>query len=317
MKKSKKIAIYLPYNDEKKSRKEGFLSKKEVEDVEIFLRKSKELDFFGNVDFKNVRAVDNTFSCGDVQLEKIDLFFWYAPGIKKVLDELKALAQITKVSKSPQSLELVADKFLSHSILKANGLPVPEFAVVGFDDLDLLSKIIKKWKTVLIKPRLGSFGRGIIKVSDFETLRDIAGILKVEHKQENIFIEKFYQNDNAKWISTTIINGKVAYGYRKSKEKFSGWKVYDINRNGGGAYYVDPEPVKEMAEKAARILDTSIVGFDFIKTKEGYKLVDENNFPGFYKEAFAEAGKNVSELITELILLKSKNESVRSCNIFS
>jgi glutathione synthase/RimK-type ligase-like ATP-grasp enzyme len=154
-----------------------------------------------------------------------------------------------------------------------------------------MKKLIRRWKVVLVKPRLGNFGRGIIKVSDFETLRDIAGYLKMEHKQKSIFIERFYENDMSQWISTTIIGGKIVYGYRKESKKFAGWKVYDINTKGGDAYYVDPSPVKIIAEKAAKILDQSIVGFDFIKTSEGYKIVDENNFPGFYPDAFAAAKK--------------------------
>lgn len=301
MTKIRKVAIYLPYY-QKGQKKKGFLTKEEVGRVEKILKDSSSINFLGNVDFKKVKMAGKNFICKGINLKNSDLFFWYAPGMRKQLNELKALAKTVKVIKSPKSFSIAADKFLAHSLLKKGGLPVAEFALVDYDDLSGMQKLIKEWKTILVKPQRGSFGRGIIKIHDFETFRDIAGYLKMEHKQNKIFVERFYKNDISEWISTTIINGEVAYGYRKKKEKFAGWKVYDIKAKGGDAYYVDPAPVKKFAEKAAKILDSSIIGFDFIKTRSGYKIVDENNFPGFYPEAFAAAKKDVSVLISDLIL---------------
>lgn len=304
--KNKKVAIFLPSIDPNSKKKSGFLSKEEVLEVENKLKQNSEIEFLGNVNFNNVKVLDTDFWCDNVNLSNCDLFFWYGPGMKKNMDEVKALSVVTKVLKSPESLDLVDDKFKAHVALKKQGLPVVEFALISYNDLETMKKIMDDWKTVVVKPRFGSFGRGIIKVNDFETLRDIAGMLRMEHGQGKIFVERFYENDKLAWMSTAIINGKVVYGYRKKEEKFAGWKVYDINAKGGGAYYVDPAPVKEFAEKAAGILDKSIVGFDFIKTSDGYRIVDENNFPGFYPGAFKDAGVKVSDLIAEMIFEQIK-----------
>jgi len=301
MKKVKKVVICLPFC-QKNSKKKGILSANEIKEIERMLGEDKSIKYLGNVDLEKLRISGNKFSCNGTDLAKVDLFFWYDLGVRKFLGDLKKLPKNVKVLKNPKSFEIVADKFLAHSLLKRNGLPVADFALIDYNDLPRMRKIIRRWKTILIKPRLGNFGRGIIKVCEFETFRDIAGYLKMEHKQKDIFIERFYENDIDKWISTTVINGEVVYGYRKKKEKFAGWKVYDIKAKGGGAYYIDPAPVKKFAEKAAKLLDRSIVGFDFIKTREGYKIVDENNFPGFYPDAFREAGKDVSILIADLII---------------
>jgi glutathione synthase/RimK-type ligase-like ATP-grasp enzyme len=302
MKKNKKIAIYIPASKKNSKKKEGFLKLEAVHKIETILKKNLDIDFLGNVDFKEINASENKFIFKKVDLKKVDLFFWYAPGMKKYLPALKQLAKLTKVQKSPKSFETVSDKYLSHTILKKNGLPVAEFDRVRFDDIAKMKKLIKKWKIILIKPEKGSFGRGIIRVIDFETFRDICGYLKITHKQDEVFVERFYENDISQWISTTIIGTEVAYGYRKKKEKFAEWKVYDINAMGGGAFYVDPAPVQKFAKKAAHILDKSIVGFDFIKTREGYRIVDENNFPGFYPKAFRDARKDPAKLITDLIV---------------
>ena len=302
MKKVKKVAIYLPYYEKSAKKKRGFLTRTEVKKVETILKANPEIKFLGNVNFKSIEVNNGKFFCGNIDLGRADLFFWYAPGMRKFSKELRALSKTTKIIKSPKSYEVVADKFLAHSILKKKGSPVADFALLNYDDLKRMRGLVKKWKILLIKHVRGSFGRGIIRVRDFETLRDIAGYLKMEHGQEKIYVERFYKNDTGNWISTTLIGGKVVYGYRKKKKKFAGWKVYDIRARGGDAYYADPAPVKKYAEKAARVLDKSIVGFDFIKTREGYKIVDENNFPGFYPEVFKASRKDVSELIANLIL---------------
>lgn len=301
----KKVAICLPHNIENTGKREGFLSQEETAKVEELLTLSPEIDFLGNLDLGQLQIVDNLFICQGVVLNDLDIFFNYSPKTRKYLDELKALSKITKVLKSPDSYETVADKFLSHSLLKKNGLPVSEFALLDYADTASMERIMREWKTVLVKPRLGNFGGGIIKVGDFETLRDIAGLL-AEHKVKKIFLEKYYENSLEDWISSTLVGGKVIYGYRKKAKKYAGWKVFDIGKSGGSAYYVDPEPIREIAEKAASVLDKSIVGFDFIKTEEGYKIVDENNFPGFYKEAFEDSGNDLAKLIFDLIVSNIK-----------
>lgn len=298
---SKKIALFLPSNTKSAGGIKGILSNEETKRLRTTLSKKFNVQMLEISDLHNIFIKNNDFSCNSIDLGKVDLFYWHALGMEKYQTELEALSQKITVLKSPTSFRTVADKFLSHSALRVHGLPVADFALLNYNDLVEMQNIIKKWHTVLIKPRLGNFGRGIIKVSDFETLRDIAGYLKMEHGQNNIFIERFYDNDASKWISTTVIGEKVAYGYRKKRSKFAGWKVYDIKAKGGDAYYADPSPVKQFAEKAAGILDRSIVGFDFIKTKDGYKIVDENNFPGFYPEAFRVARKDPAEMIAEMI----------------
>lgn len=298
----KKVAIFAPAIDRILGKKTGLLREEEVISLEKKLAANPSIDFLGNVDFSNIEIKNDNFTIGDLNLAKLDLFFWFAPGMKKNLPVLMALNNYTKVIKSPTSFLITGDKFLSHSLLKSAGLPVADFSLISCDDLDSIKKILSEWKTIILKPRRGSFGRGIIKIENFETLRDIAGILKIEHKQKEIFVERFYENSPSEWTSTTIINGKVAYGYRKKLEKFADWKVYDPRAIGGDAFWVDPEPVKELAEKAAAVLDKSIIGFDFIKTQEGYKIVDENNFPGFYPECFKKSGKSEADFLHDLII---------------
>lgn len=299
---NKKVIISVPSKEDGRA-KGGILDKVDVIKIEELLKKDPKIDFQGNVDLAKVKVCNNNFSCDGLALEDADLFFWYTSNrfIKNFLDILKALSNLTKVTKDPNSFGIIQDKFMAHSLLKKAGLPVPEFALVKFDDQRTMKKIASEWKELLIKPRLGDFGNGIIKIDSFELLRDVAGILKTEHNQKQVFVEKFYPNDMNKWISATIFSNEIAYGYRKISDKIADWKVFDIKRRSGGAFYVDPKPIEKTAKKAASLFGNCIIGFDFIKTPQGYKIVDENNSPGIYLEAFKQAEKDVSSLVFKVI----------------
>ncbi|MDZ7611587.1 MAG: hypothetical protein U5L10_02390 [Candidatus Moranbacteria bacterium] len=292
----KNVLISVPVKGEG-----GFLEETAVGRLEQLLSESGDINFLGNINLKDCTLRNGEiFKKGEL-IKKPDLIFWYGKGMLKYWNLLKALSLESRVIKNPDSSKIVSSKFLAHSLLKKHGLPVADFALVDYLDFDSMKKILKEWGAVLIKPQDGSFGRGIIKVEDFEIFRDIAGMLKLENKQQKILVEKFYPNKAKDWISTTVIGGEVVYGYRKNEEKFENWKVFDPIAKGGNAHYVDPAPVRKLAEKAAGCLGAEIVGFDFIKTEKGYILVDENNFPGLYDEAFSAVNKSPEKLMCKMI----------------
>jgi hypothetical protein len=105
-----------------------------------------------------------------------------------------------------------------------------------------------------------------------------------------VLLEEFEDHDIRKWTAAVVINGKVAFGYRKRAERIvDGWKVYDAEQLGGAADYA---PVADIVGRAAAILEADIIGFDFIysKRRRGYPVVDENTYPGLYPHCFEKAG---------------------------
>jgi hypothetical protein len=89
MAKTKKVAIYLPFYQDKPKKGLRLLSKDEVRKIEKNLKASRDIEYLGNVDFRKVKVSRNKFICNNVNLEKVDLFFWYALGMRKRLDYLK------------------------------------------------------------------------------------------------------------------------------------------------------------------------------------------------------------------------------------
>ena len=155
----------------------GFFDKNVVNEIEKELQEDTTIEFMGNINLEEDSFIDDDIVCGDINILQCNLFFWYAKGMKKYEDILYAISSHVKTIKNPKSLLIVGDKFKAYTILNSAGLDVSQYALIKYDDLNSMQNILDDWKTVLIKPRGGSYGRGIIKVDGFELLRDIAGML--------------------------------------------------------------------------------------------------------------------------------------------
>ncbi|MCF7860728.1 hypothetical protein K9M79_00660 [Candidatus Woesearchaeota archaeon] len=262
------------------------------------------------VDFRQAVIVSGKAYLGDNCLNDYDVFFWYGEIDRRTtghcLEVLDAMVDDTYVISNPNAMRAGLDKALAHHALHRAGVPVADYAVFKNDrsSYEHIAKLMDEWGPVLIKPRLGAFGHGIIKVDDHGTLRDVVGytrtigngMLNASGGGDSIFVERFYENDPANWTSTTIIGDTLTYGYRKQLEKFvDGWKVFDEGGIGGCVDFVVPtNEQRNIAFAAQRALALDVVGFDMIKSKHDgrYIVVDENTFPGFYPELFAQAGIN-------------------------
>jgi glutathione synthase/RimK-type ligase-like ATP-grasp enzyme len=276
------------------------------------LNSLEQVEITDGIDFRNAIQVNGKSFVGDTCLNDFDVFFWYSKlggGLESYsLQILDNMSSTVKVINDPKAMRLGLDKLYAHTALKQSGLNVSDFACFR-NDQDSYKKILpllEKWGSVLVKPRLGSFGHGIIKVDDPSLLRDVVGytrsfegILNSGGGDKDIFIERFYENDLSHWTSTTVIGGNLVYGYRKKPEKFvDNWKVYDEGRIGGCVDYVSPSPeYNKLALDATKVLGLDVIGYDIIETLPDKKLiiVDENTYPGFYVDLFKKANMKPEE----------------------
>lgn len=292
----KKVCMYIPTNDSN-----GFFDESVVSEIEKELQNDATIDFIGNINLEEASFVNGDVVCGDINISQCDLFFWYAKGMKKYEDILYAISSCVKTIKNPASLAIVGDKFKAHTILKTAGFEVSQYALIRYDDIETMKKVLDDWGTVLVKPRSGSYGRGIIKVDNFELLRDIAGILELQTNNKYIFVERFYPHTMSDWVSIVVVDFKAIYGYRKKDTKFADWKVYDMHKEGGNAIEADIEDVRNIAEGAAKAIDEQIICFDVLKTDQGYKIIDENNFPGLYQDILTNHKTTIAEVLAGVI----------------
>lgn len=269
-------------------------------------------------DFREGVLIDGKVYVGDVCLNDVDAYFWHDaiwPSLTGAdsyyLHLLRSIGTDAVVVNTADSTELVNDKFRAHAKLRSHGLPVPKFALVRSDNKEGIARAFHELGgPVLVKPRFGGWGVGIVKC---QTLDELLGVIELsvsmDAKHHQFLLEKFYENDPAKWTSISMVGQRPVIAYRKPLSLGnSDWKVYDPEKRDGrgeaSEYVEPPAELVGLARQAQEALGKDIVGFDFIATEQGYIIVDENGRPGLYEHCLASAGVDLVGVVTELIASK-------------
>jgi ribosomal protein S6--L-glutamate ligase len=274
------------------------------------------------VDFRDGVLIDGKVYVGDICLNELDVYFWHDtiwPSVTGAdsyyLHLLRAIEKDVSVLNSADSTEVVNDKLRAHTILHTQGLPVSRFALLRGDDIrgtELAFKALGEH--VLIKPRFGGWGTGIVKCQTLDELRGFMELCDAMNgKHHQFLLEQYYENDPKGWTSVSMVGPLPVIAYRKPLSLGnSDWKIYDpekLDGRGEKSEYVKPsEELILLAQRAQRALGKDIVGFDFILTQEGYKIVDENGRPGLYEHCLEAANVNIVDVVTDLIVDKAEDK---------
>lgn len=271
-------------------------------------------------DFRKGVLIDGKVYVGDICLNDLDVYFWHdtiwpseTGADSYYLHMLRAIGNEVSVINTAESTEIVNDKLRAHAKLREHNLPVARYALIKSDDSTGIERAFHELGTsVLIKPRFGGWGTGIVKcqsLADLNSILELTVTMSGRHQQ--FLLEKFYENDPSGWVSISMIGQNPVIAYRKPLSLGgSDWKVYDPEKRdgrGGESEFVEPsEELKLLARQAQQILGKDILGLDFIKTDEGYVIVDENGRPGLYEHCLQAAHIDLVETITELIAHKAQ-----------
>jgi len=263
-----------------------------------------EVTYYENLDFRNAVIKNHEVFLDGFCMSDLDHFIWMGDIDRHLgsyhLEVLRVLELSVKVHNSHSFYREATDKFSAFSILHKHGIPVSELLLVTQDNVKSLAHLFEK-NAYLLKPRRSGWGLGIVKIDDFSHLRDVLEY----HPKKCYYLEKFYPNDLKDWTGVSVVNGTVIFGFRKKSSKISGWKVYDREKTGGEITYVKPsEEIKKIALKIGEILGGNFYGLDFIKTSEGYKVVDINCHPGLYYELIEDLNVPIAELFFKMLPIK-------------
>lgn len=274
------------------------------------LREVEGLKLLEGINIHRGSIVNGEHWVGDFLLDELDALFWYCevdrrPGSFDLVF-LQSLASKVRVVRDPFDFQVALDKFKAHERLRQNGVPVPETALFDLGIPERVGKALEDWGAAVLKPRFGGWGKGVTFIRDAAQLRDILGYVISTVGQapdQAFFLERFYPNDPNRWISVTLLNGQVVYGYRKVGAKFQDFgdgaqKVLDADEKGGGVVLAWPDKEEEnMAKDAWKALGRpGFIGFDIIHTSQGPLIVDENTSPGNYLDLYEEAGLDAGRL---------------------
>ena len=137
-------------------------------------------------------------------------------------------------------------------------------------------------------------GTGVFKAENFEQLKGAASALKM---QPHLF-QQYIAESAGRDIRVIVIGGKAV----AAMERISGGDFRSNIAIGGRGLKIDmPVQVKEMAEKAAALLNLDYCGADILFGKEGFYLCEVNS-NAFFDGIEAATGVNIAKLYANHIV---------------
>lgn len=267
-----------------------------------------------NLDIAVSQIRDGRVYAGDLCLNDLDLYFWLARVDRSLgsyaLEALRTLALETTVVPDPSAFDVGLDKYRAHLALRRAGVRVAESVLFDHRNLAAVEPVLDEWGRAVLKPRRGRFGKGVLLVEDFGTLRDLTGYLDSTvgaAPDKGYLLERFYDNDPETWVGTAQINGSIMYGYRKRPDQWTEMgsgaaKVYDGLEIGGQVDLCDVSPAHAAeALRAQEALGLPMVGFDMVLHEGRPVIVDENTLPGLYTELFDAVGRDLATELARLV----------------
>lgn len=197
---------------------------------------------------------------------------------------------------SAQAIELCDDKMTTALALSNSGIPMPKTlpGLLCYDESAPLNeqalRIVEEelGYPVIVKSSFGSMGTGVFKAENFEELRGAASALKM---QPHLF-QQYIAESAGRDIRVIVIGGKAV----AAMERISGGDFRSNIAIGGRGLKIDmPVQVKEMAEKAAALLNLDYCGADILFGKEGFYLCEVNS-NAFFDGIEAATGVNIAKL---------------------
>jgi hypothetical protein len=273
------------------------------------------VEFVHGLDFRDSYIRRGRVHCGDVCLNDLDLYLWYADFARKPgsydLDALLTVKRDTAVVPDPERIAVAFDKHWSYLTLARACVPVPDNVLVSQRNLDAAAPVIEEWGHAVLKPRRGCFGWGVLFIDNFTTLRDVVGYIDSETTEGRVrgvpssgparsyLLERFYPNRPEDWLGVTVAEQEVVYGFRKTPDRHVrwndfAWKVYDAERGGGAVEHREvPATHAALALRAHRAFGLPLLGLDVIRHEGEPIVVDVNTGPALYPDLFTAAGRSL------------------------
>ena len=225
-------------------------------------------------------AGGTTIDAGDVVVEALDaLLARFIPegSLDQIVFRVDALHALhdagLPVVNPPRALERTVDKHWTSQILARASIPTP--ATVAAESVDDALAAVRRFGDVVVKPLLGSGGRGIVRVTD----EDLAHrVFRALHMQRAVYYVQEFVPHGRSDLRLLVVGGRVVAAARRSGD---GWKT---NVAAGAVMRAHrPRPEEEdLAVRAARAVGADYAGVDLLEREDGALLVAEvNGIPGW------------------------------------
>jgi len=259
------------------------------------------------------RATKGAIGAGDVDLGALDalLVRFIPPGsLDQIVFRVDALHALhdggVPVVNAPRALERTVDKHWTSRLLAEAGVPTPRtIAAEGFDDA---LAAFRDMRDVLVKPLLGSGGRGIVRVTDEDLAYRVFRALQMQRAV--FYVQEFVPHGRSD-LRLLVVGGRVVAAARRTGD---GWKT---NVAAGAVMRPHrPSPEEEdLAVRAARAVGADYAGIDLLESDEGGKLVAEvNGIPGWsalQRTTSLDLASEVASLVVDRVATRRALPAVR------
>ncbi|MFQ6010714.1 MAG: lysine biosynthesis protein LysX [Nitrososphaerales archaeon] len=206
------------------------------------------------------------------------------------------------VINSKSVAQICGNKAMSTSMLKVNGIPVPKTAIC-FSLETALEAIRNMGFPVVVKPILGSWGRGIIPIKDIDTARGVLELNEGEHGTNQVYYVQEMVERPPRDIRCIVAGDEViasVYRYSAPGE----WRT-NVAKGGKTEPYKVSKEDEDVFIRAAKAVGGGILGVDAMESPDGLLIHEVNNTVEF-KGASTATSTDIAGSILRYVLSVSK-----------
>ena len=166
-------------------------------------------------------------------------------------------------------------------------IPVPDTTIVSnpADEAAVATAFDRLGAPVVLKPNSTTRGVGVLKVEDPDSLSGVTDYLDLLHEfpitRDRTFLLQEYLPE-ARDVRVMVIDGEVVGAVERelaSSARADGRWKHNVHR-GATARGIDPsEKIRDLARKAAAVMDIPLVGVDVLETPERTVVSETNARP--------------------------------------
>ncbi len=188
------------------------------------------------------------------------------------------------------------NKVQSLQLLSKNKIPIPD-TIFSVNPEDIRSQInLLGGAPIIIKLLEGTQGKGVVLADSIPSAKSVIDTFYGMNKR--VLLQEFVKESKSEDIRVFVVGNKVVSAMKRigAKNDFRS----NIHQGGRGEIVELTATEKEIAIKAAQLLQLSVAGVDLIRSKRGPLVLEVNSTPGLQGiETFTKV--NVAEEIIKYI----------------
>ena len=212
---------------------------------------------------------------GDVALGRLDVL----PTLDGVDDGLWSLGELSargvRVLNGPSALLAAHDKLLTARLLHGAGLPHPSARIVTVGDPAPAVD-----GPVVVKPRFGSWGRGVVRCEDQDALdAHLRGLADEPWFRRHGALVQDLVPPAGYDVRVLVAGGSVVGGIRRVAARGE-WRT-NVALGARREPVVPPAEAQQLALAAAAAASADLIGVDLLPTAEGWTVLELNGAVDF------------------------------------